>query len=159
MWVNFNGPVIKVSPAAGVGLLDILLEYEATETIPQKQRYIAELTILNGVEHMTRAIEDVDSGSEHLRVKQTNRYLYQIKRLNPKKDLYGVPKVPKSLQKSGMRSSISTSVVGNIATMEEMTITFHTMPLTADEESQGWIHPGSAPINIWIDGWMDTWID
>ena len=105
-------PTIHVNPAAGVGLLDMLVEYETTEGIPRKQRDLSDFTLVNGVKQVVKAIEDVDPASENVRENRKVRYLSLVKRMGPKKDFYDVPKV----RKGGMGPIVSASAVGNIAT-------------------------------------------
>lgn len=112
-----------------------------------------DLTIVSGVERLMVAIESIEKDAEAVRENRKLRYLSLVKKMSPKKDVYGVMKA----RRRGMRSIITASLVGNVATrnlLREMSDATHTRPLPAAEDQDGWVLPGSSPVAVLVGS---TW--
>ena len=68
----------RLNAGAGVGLLDIWMEFETTGNIAKKQRDLSDFTVVTSVEQLIRAIEEADGHSDNAR-----DYL-KVRCLNPK---------------------------------------------------------------------------
>ena len=57
-----------VNPRAGVGILDCMLEFETTSTIPRKQSELIDFSLIQGVQSMMRSMEAMPAGPDEARL-------------------------------------------------------------------------------------------
>ena len=134
-----------VNPRAGAGILDCMLEFETTSTIPRKQSDLTDFSLIQGVQSMMRSMEAMPAGPDEARLQRRMRYLGSFKRVGPKKDLYAITKAASS----GVRSIITASATVNNCIrnfLQGLVDACHCEPLATTLDAYGWRCPGTSAI-------------